>query len=272
MSRRVEPRCTAAVVERAMDPKTAPCAATPQPKAGPEIQIMDMPERRNEPAAPEAASAAPSRVAVEPHIAVAARPQNAPAAAHEDIDLVKEPPVKKRMLLPQSAPPNSVLDPPGPPLPVPPASPARLPAPQAVQRTVVLQPTLNAQCDGAGPGHLSDSDCNEERDTAQLELDGATTDGGAEKALPLDGAESEGQEPGSEDDDAAPADDGGTDDDAPNVQQLTAIAQRLIAQRQARDQRAQRGRLQGMSAPNRPQMMFVLLNDGSNRPLTCTFR
>eukprot|EP00955_Chlamydomonas_euryale_P020797 220294-Chlamydomonas_euryale.AAC.4 len=52
-----------------------------------------------------------------------------------------------------------------------------------------------------------------------------------------------GQEPGSEDDDATPTDDGGTDDDAADVQQLTAIAQRLVAQRQARDPRAQLGRL-----------------------------
>eukprot|EP00955_Chlamydomonas_euryale_P098332 365137-Chlamydomonas_euryale.AAC.8 len=59
------------------------------------------------------------------------------------------------------------------------------------------------------------------------------------KALPSDRAVSEGKEPGSEDDDAAPADDGGADDDAADVQlQLTAIAQRL-----ARDERAQRGRL-----------------------------
>jgi len=78
----------------------------------------------------------------------------------------------------------------------------------------------------------SDLDCGEERDTAQLDctLDGATTEGGAEKALLSDGAESEGQEPGSEDDDAAPTDDGVTDDDAADVQQLTAIAQRLTAQ------------------------------------------
>eukprot|EP00955_Chlamydomonas_euryale_P078217 363108-Chlamydomonas_euryale.AAC.5 len=82
-----------------------------------------------------------------------------------------------------------------------------------------------------------------------------TTEGRVEKALPSDRAASEGQEPGSEDDDAAPTDDGGTDDDAANVQQLTAIAQRLIAQRQARDQRAQRGRLSGMSAPKCPQTM-----------------
>eukprot|EP00955_Chlamydomonas_euryale_P029646 312291-Chlamydomonas_euryale.AAC.1 len=81
-----------------------------------------------------------------------------------------------------------------------------------------------------------DSDGDEECGTAQLELDGATTEGGAEKALPSDGAESEGQEPISEDDDAAATDDGGTDDDAADVQQLTAVAQRLIAQRQARDQ------------------------------------
>eukprot|EP00955_Chlamydomonas_euryale_P016931 180525-Chlamydomonas_euryale.AAC.15 len=32
-SRRAEPRCTAAVVEWAMDPTTAPRAATPQPEA-----------------------------------------------------------------------------------------------------------------------------------------------------------------------------------------------------------------------------------------------
>eukprot|EP00955_Chlamydomonas_euryale_P081223 363545-Chlamydomonas_euryale.AAC.10 len=43
ISRRVEPRCTAAVVEWAMDPTTAPRAATPQPEAGPDVQIMDMP-------------------------------------------------------------------------------------------------------------------------------------------------------------------------------------------------------------------------------------
>eukprot|EP00955_Chlamydomonas_euryale_P051027 354734-Chlamydomonas_euryale.AAC.9 len=42
---------------------------------------------------------------------------------------------------------------------------------------------------------------------------------------------------------AAPSDDGGSDDDAADLQQLTAIAQRLIAQLQARDQHAQRGRL-----------------------------
>eukprot|EP00955_Chlamydomonas_euryale_P051026 354734-Chlamydomonas_euryale.AAC.8 len=36
---------------------------------------MDVPERRNGSAAPEAAASAPSRVAVEPQIAVAARPQ-----------------------------------------------------------------------------------------------------------------------------------------------------------------------------------------------------
>eukprot|EP00955_Chlamydomonas_euryale_P055564 356146-Chlamydomonas_euryale.AAC.2 len=60
-----------------MDPTTAPRAATPQPEAGPDVQIMDVPERRNEPAGPEAAAAAPSRVAVEPQMAVAARPQNA---------------------------------------------------------------------------------------------------------------------------------------------------------------------------------------------------
>eukprot|EP00955_Chlamydomonas_euryale_P041009 351877-Chlamydomonas_euryale.AAC.4 len=88
-----------------------------------------------------------------------------------------------------------------------------------------------------------DSDGDEERDTAQLELDGATTDGGAEKALLTDGAESDGQEPGSEDHDAARTDDGGTDDDAADVQQLTAVVQIIIAQRQARDQHVQRGRL-----------------------------
>eukprot|EP00955_Chlamydomonas_euryale_P035585 350168-Chlamydomonas_euryale.AAC.8 len=53
----------------------------------------------------------------------------------------------------------------------------------------------------------------------------------------------EGQERGSEDDDAVPADDGGADDDAADVLQLTAITQRVIAQRQARGQRAQRGRI-----------------------------
>eukprot|EP00955_Chlamydomonas_euryale_P068046 360000-Chlamydomonas_euryale.AAC.4 len=76
ISRRVEPRCTAAVVEWAMDPTTTPRAATPQPEAGPDVWIMDVPGRRNEPAAPEAAAAAPFLVAVEPQIAVAARPQN----------------------------------------------------------------------------------------------------------------------------------------------------------------------------------------------------
>eukprot|EP00955_Chlamydomonas_euryale_P062797 358480-Chlamydomonas_euryale.AAC.7 len=89
----------------------------------------------------------------------------------------------------------------------------------------------------------TDSDGDEERDTAQLELDGAATEGVAEKALPSDGAESEGQEPGPEDDDATPTDDGGTDDDAADVQQLTAIVQRLIAQCQAMHQCAQQGRL-----------------------------
>eukprot|EP00955_Chlamydomonas_euryale_P054022 355665-Chlamydomonas_euryale.AAC.3 len=56
-------------------------AATPQPEAGPDVQLMDVPEHRNEPAAPEAAAAAPSRVAVEPQIAIAAGRQSAPAAA-----------------------------------------------------------------------------------------------------------------------------------------------------------------------------------------------
>eukprot|EP00955_Chlamydomonas_euryale_P032977 346109-Chlamydomonas_euryale.AAC.1 len=73
----------------------------------------------------------------------------------EDIDIVGEPPVKKR-ILPKNAPPDSVLQfsvmekpaapigPPGLPLPVPPARLARLPAPPSIQRTVELQPTLNA--------------------------------------------------------------------------------------------------------------------------------
>eukprot|EP00955_Chlamydomonas_euryale_P093964 364818-Chlamydomonas_euryale.AAC.23 len=94
-------------------------------------------------------------------ITAAARPHSAtaPATAHErvDIDLVGEPPVKKQMILPKNVPPNSVLQffsvvkkpatpigPPGPTLPVPPACLARLPAPPSVQRTVELQPTLNA--------------------------------------------------------------------------------------------------------------------------------
>eukprot|EP00955_Chlamydomonas_euryale_P117415 366472-Chlamydomonas_euryale.AAC.10 len=72
ISRRVQPRCTTAVVEWAMDPTT-----TPQPDAGPDVQIMDVPQRRrNEPGALEAAAAASYRVAVEPQIDVAARPQN----------------------------------------------------------------------------------------------------------------------------------------------------------------------------------------------------
>eukprot|EP00955_Chlamydomonas_euryale_P059508 357398-Chlamydomonas_euryale.AAC.2 len=191
ISRCVEPRCTAAVYEWAIDPATAPDAITPQPEAGPDVQITYVPERRNEPAAPEAAASASLRVAVEPHIAVAAQPQNTFCG-------------------------------------------------RACRRT--RRASL-------------DSDGDEERDTAQLELDGATTEGDAEKALPSDGAESEGQEPISEDDDAAPTVDGGTHDDAADVQQLTAIAQRLIAQCQARGQRAQRGRLKGMSAPNSPQML-----------------
>eukprot|EP00955_Chlamydomonas_euryale_P080881 363491-Chlamydomonas_euryale.AAC.5 len=41
--RRIVPRCTAAVVEWAMDPTTAPRAPTRQPEAGPDVQIMDVP-------------------------------------------------------------------------------------------------------------------------------------------------------------------------------------------------------------------------------------
>eukprot|EP00955_Chlamydomonas_euryale_P107368 365763-Chlamydomonas_euryale.AAC.2 len=51
ISRRVEPRCTAAVVEWAINSSTAPRSATPQPKAVPDVQIMDVPKCRNEPAA-----------------------------------------------------------------------------------------------------------------------------------------------------------------------------------------------------------------------------
>eukprot|EP00955_Chlamydomonas_euryale_P118984 366569-Chlamydomonas_euryale.AAC.21 len=91
----------------------------------------------------------------------------------------------------------------------------------------------------------------------------------------LDSAESEGQERGSEDDNAAPTDDGGTDDDAADVQQLTAIEQRLIAQRQARDMRAQRGRLKGRHAhvcpPPSPNGAICLLNDCNGHPQTCNF-
>eukprot|EP00955_Chlamydomonas_euryale_P046787 353505-Chlamydomonas_euryale.AAC.1 len=43
ISRRVEPRCAAALVEWAMDPTSAPRAAMPQPEAGPDVQIMDAP-------------------------------------------------------------------------------------------------------------------------------------------------------------------------------------------------------------------------------------
>eukprot|EP00955_Chlamydomonas_euryale_P081769 363625-Chlamydomonas_euryale.AAC.18 len=96
----------------------------------------------------------------------------------------------------------------------------------------------------------SDSDSDEERDAA--ELDSAIAEGGLEEVLPSDGAESEGHHPGSgsADDDDAPADDRG-DDDGADVEQLTAVAQRL-----ARDQRAQLGRFPAklsMSAPSRPQ-------------------
>eukprot|EP00955_Chlamydomonas_euryale_P078216 363108-Chlamydomonas_euryale.AAC.4 len=49
-----------------MDPTTSPRAATPhQPEAGPDVQTMDAPQRRNEPASAEAA-AAPSRIVVIP--------------------------------------------------------------------------------------------------------------------------------------------------------------------------------------------------------------
>eukprot|EP00955_Chlamydomonas_euryale_P104775 365593-Chlamydomonas_euryale.AAC.4 len=61
ISRRVEPRCTASVVEWAMDSTTVPRAATPQLEARPDVQIMDVPERQNEPATPAAAAAAPDR-------------------------------------------------------------------------------------------------------------------------------------------------------------------------------------------------------------------
>eukprot|EP00955_Chlamydomonas_euryale_P067668 359913-Chlamydomonas_euryale.AAC.1 len=87
----------------------------------------------------------------------------------------------------------------------------------------------------------SDSDGDEERDAA--ELDSAVAEGGLKKYCRQTGAESEGmslvvaiqimmmhQHDGAD------------------VGQLTAIAQRLV-----RDQRAQRGRVQGMSAPSRPQ-------------------
>eukprot|EP00955_Chlamydomonas_euryale_P093517 364789-Chlamydomonas_euryale.AAC.16 len=93
----------------------------------------------------------------------------------------------------------------------------------------------------------SGSDGDEKRDVAVL--DSAIAEGGLEKVLPSDGAESEWHEPGSgsADDDDAPADDGGDDDDGADVGQLTAIAQRL-----ARDQRAQRGRAcQLRAVPNR---------------------
>eukprot|EP00955_Chlamydomonas_euryale_P082136 363674-Chlamydomonas_euryale.AAC.2 len=68
----------------------------------------------------------------------------------------------------------------------------------------------------------SDSDGNEEHDTA--ELDSAIAEGGLEKVLASDGAVSEGHEPGSgsADDDDAPADDGSDDDDGADVGQLTA--------------------------------------------------
>eukprot|EP00955_Chlamydomonas_euryale_P081837 363631-Chlamydomonas_euryale.AAC.16 len=84
----------------------------------------------------------------------------------------------------------------------------------------------------------SDSDGDEERDAADLES--AIAEGGLEKVLPSDGAESERHEPGSgsADADDAPEEDGVDDDDGANVGQLTAIAQRL-----ARDQRVQRGKV-----------------------------
>eukprot|EP00955_Chlamydomonas_euryale_P035465 350136-Chlamydomonas_euryale.AAC.16 len=90
---------------------------------------------------------------------------------------------------------------------------------------------------------------DEERFAA--ELDCAIAEDVLEEVLPSDGAESKGHERGSSctDDDDAPADDGGDDDDdGADVGQLTAIAQRL-----ARDQRAQRGRVQATSALGRPQ-------------------
>eukprot|EP00955_Chlamydomonas_euryale_P043853 352737-Chlamydomonas_euryale.AAC.4 len=43
ISRRVEPRCTAAVVEWARDPTTAPHAATPQPEDGPDVCLKPSP-------------------------------------------------------------------------------------------------------------------------------------------------------------------------------------------------------------------------------------
>eukprot|EP00955_Chlamydomonas_euryale_P008990 96162-Chlamydomonas_euryale.AAC.3 len=99
-------------------------------------------------------------------------------------------------------------------------------------------------CGGRMVRASSDSDGDEERDAA--ELDSAIAEGGLEEVLPSDGAESEGHDPGSgsadDDDDAdaddAPADDRGDDDDGADVGQLTAIAQRL-----ARDQRAQCARV-----------------------------
>eukprot|EP00955_Chlamydomonas_euryale_P035464 350136-Chlamydomonas_euryale.AAC.15 len=129
---------------------------------------MDVPERQDEPA-PEAAAAALPHAAVDPQITAMARPHSATAPAtapeREDIDLVRGPPVKKRMILPKNAPPSSVLQffsvwrslphpsaNPARPLPVPPARLAHPPAPPTVQRTVELRPTLNAGCDGAGPG------------------------------------------------------------------------------------------------------------------------
>eukprot|EP00955_Chlamydomonas_euryale_P099993 365253-Chlamydomonas_euryale.AAC.21 len=89
-------------------------------------------------------------------------------------------------------------------------------------------------CHGGSGGRAvrasSDSDGDEERGAA--ELDSAIAEGGLEKLLPSDGAEPEGHEPGSADDNDAPAGYGGDDDDGADV-----------GQRLARDQRAQRGKV-----------------------------